>query len=194
MSSLYNFEACGTFCGAFVFDDEESEEKTGLLQVDYFGGKMSVRTTPDVAEKLANKPIGCECRISGDVFVQGGKFKPVLSKISLQGDKDFERVNGEELFRGMIFQGPAVLSDKVHYTSRKGTGVYTVKCMLMGASVTLDVDPEGFDSLPVGRVQIYCRLLSEVSSKTVMGERKLSVTNWANILTAERLGEGRKRA
>lgn len=188
--SKYKFNCAGTFAGVSSFTDDDGEA-VNLLKIDYMGGKVNVQLSPETAEKFQKKQPGCDCRVSGDVLVGGGSFKPVLSSIQFEGEKDFEPVSMEESFAGLIFTGPGVVESKRSYTSKSGNLVCLVDVKLFGASLKdFEVSSEVFPQIAEGQVTIFGQIVSEVK-KTFKGD--LISKNWLTIFKARPLGETSKR-
>ena len=187
----YVFDCAGTFAGVSSF--EEDDEVRHFLGVDYFGGKVSVSIDPATADSLESHKMGEPCRLVGEVLVSGGSFKPVLKRITFKGDKDFEEVSLDEMYNGLVMSGPAHFMRKSSYTSRDGVEIFRVRCMLMGGTVDLQVDPEVFSTLPEGRVIMRGRLFSEISQGFSGGKKTLNRQNWVTVIGARGFDQMRSK-
>lgn len=186
----YKFTCAGQFAGVTSFTDDDGEP-VNLMKIDFMGGKANVSITPDTADKYASKKTGCDIRVTGEVIVGGGSFKPFLQTVKFEDDKDFEPVSAEESFAGLLFSGPGYVSGKRSYTRRDGTAVCEVDFQLFGASLKLAVPPEHYDQIAEGQVMLFGKIVSDVV-KNYKGE--LSSRNWLTIHKAQALADfGRKR-
>lgn len=188
--SKYKFKCAGTFAGISSFTDDNGEE-VNLMKIDYMGGKVNVQLSPENAEKFSEKKAGSDCRVSGDVLVGGGAFRPVASGIAFEGEKDFEPISLEEAFSGLVFSGPGIVDSKRSYISKSGVPIFLIDLRLFGATLQdFGVSEEAFKSIPEGQVTIYGQIVSEVK-RNYKGE--MTSKNWLSILKARPLGETAKR-
>ncbi|MDO4628509.1 MAG: hypothetical protein Q4C70_04955 [Planctomycetia bacterium] len=184
----YVFKCAGQFAGLSSFTDD-GEDKN-FLKIDFLGGRVNLEINEELADLLSGKKVGSDVRASGSVVVSGGAFRPVIEKMSFDGDKDFEAVSMEEAFAGLVFTGPGVVTSKNSFTRRDGEQVCEVKLELFGASVTLPVEESQFESIPRGQVIVSCRIVSEVA-KDYRG--RVTSKNWASLVGVRSMNETRKR-
>ncbi len=187
--SKYRFQCAGTFSGVTSFTDDDDED-VNMIKVDFFGGKVNIMVSPADAERLQSRKVGSDVRLVGDVLVAGGSFKPLMQRMTFDGDKDFDPVTMEEAYQGLVFSGPAIVDSKRFFSRKDGTSAFQVTFRLFGATLRdFPVSEEAFAQIQEGQVLISAQIVSEVM-KNYKGD--LISKNWIKLLNARPL-EVRKK-
>lgn len=192
MSKSYSFRVAGQFAGVTSFTDDDGED-VNFLKIDYFGGSQSIPVPADKVDIFNEKSIGCDVRASGTMVVSKGAFRPVLSSLSFEGDKNFELVTMEESMSGMVMHGPANLVRKNSFKRKDGQLVCEGVFWLYGGSFTLQCDPACYARMEPGLCSFEAQVLTEVSSSvTPSGKREVKTNNWVHVMNVSPMGQKRK--
>lgn len=185
-STKWGFNCAGMFAGTTSFKDDEDFSRY-YLKVEYFGGKFAVEISErDYKRITETKRLGCDCRLGGLIFLNGGNPKPVLQELSFEGEKGFSPIDLQEQVQGMICQGFAQLSYKRQWEREDGTTGCSCTLAANGGLLRgVSVDPNCFSSLPDGPAIVSASVMTEISQSFTEGSRRTVVKNSLTVKGAK---------